>query len=67
MATETDCEIEHGFVENFVQLFSLRDKFRKLRYGINENGTLENVKGEFESFGELLSVRETGTESLFQR
>ena len=29
--------------------------------------TLENVKGEFESFGELLSVRETGTESLFQR
>ena len=29
--------------------------------------TLENVKGEFESFGELPSVRETGTESLFQR
>ena len=32
-----------------------------------EGKTLENVKGEFESFGELLSVRETGTESLFQR
>jgi len=29
--------------------------------------TLENVKGEFESFGELLSVRETGTESSFHR
>ena len=29
--------------------------------------TLENVKGEFESFGEMLSVRETGTELLFQR
>ena len=25
--------------------------------------TVENVKGDFESFGELLSVRETGTES----
>ena len=32
------CEIEHGFVENFIQLFSLRDKFRKLRDDINENG-----------------------------
>ena len=29
--------------------------------------TLENVKGEFESFGELLSVCETGTESSFHR
>ena len=29
--------------------------------------TLEIVKGEFESFGELLSVRETGMELLFHR
>jgi len=34
---------------------------------VDRNSTLENVKGEFESFGELLSVRETGTESLFHR
>ena len=27
--------------------------------------TLETVNGEFESFGELLSVHETGTESSF--
>ena len=38
LATETDCEIEHGLVENFIQLFSLRDKFRKMRDDINENG-----------------------------
>ena len=28
--------------------------------------TLEYVKGEFESFGELFSVLETGMELLFQ-
>ena len=29
---------EHGFVENFMQLFSLRDRLRKMRDDINENG-----------------------------
>ena len=43
---------------------------RKVKKEINNPSKLkklENVKGEFESFGELLSVRETGTESSFHR
>ena len=31
-------EAEHGFVENFMQLFSLRDRLRKMRDEISENG-----------------------------
>ena len=48
LATETDCEVEYGFVENFIQLFSLRDKFRKLRDDINENGfSSKYVNGKY--------------------
>ena len=31
-------EAEHGFVENLMQLFSLRDRLRKMRDDISENG-----------------------------
>ena len=36
LATEEESEAEHGFVENFIQLFTLRDRLRKMRDEISE-------------------------------
>ena len=38
MATEAESEVEHGFIENFMQLFSLRERLRKMRDEISEVG-----------------------------
>ena len=38
LATEEKSEAEHGFIENFIQLFSLRDRLRKMRDEISELG-----------------------------
>ena len=37
-ATEEESEAEHAFIENFMQLFSLRDRLRKMRDEIMELG-----------------------------
>ena len=38
LATEAESEVEHGFIENFMQLFSLRERLRKMRDEISEVG-----------------------------
>ena len=38
LAAEEESEAEHGFGENFIQLFSHGDKLRKMRDEISENG-----------------------------
>ena len=40
LATEEETEAEHGFVDNFIQLFTLRDRLRKREMKLsNENST----------------------------
>ena len=36
LETEEESEVEHGFVENFMQLFTLRDRRHKMRAEISE-------------------------------
>ena len=43
LAAEEESEAEHGFVENFIQLFTLRDRLRKMRDNITERGFPVNI------------------------
>ena len=64
LATETDCEIEHGFVENFIQLFALRDKFRKLKDDIDENV----FSSKYPSLmGNIVLIRQSTTKARFSK
>ena len=38
LPSEDDLDVEHGFVENFCQLFQLRERLRTMRLEIEEKG-----------------------------